>query len=122
MEGSETGRPFSGQRLASAVGRTCIVVLDAGTATEAPTAGGHPMRRGRYIPCSEQVDDRKLAPVVAGCMYRDAVSGLTVLCTRSGNETLAVHGRELLRVPRTPRRDAVGGMVGWHAADTARLA
>nr|BFE36754.1 hypothetical protein GCM10010200_090050 [Actinomadura rugatobispora] len=105
MNAVPMGRPYSGQRLASSVSDTNIVVLDPGSATEPPSSGGSPMRPGRYLPCSLPAT-RRTEPVdtVSGSVYEDPATGLTVLCTRSGAGALAVHGRELVMVPRTVYR------------------
>ena len=123
MYKGEMRRPYGGQRLESSVGSTCIVVLEPGSATVAPTSGGRPMRPGRYLPCSGTAEYARAAePAVAGSTYRDPVTGMTVLCVRSGPGVLAVHGRELVRVPRAVDRARPGRAGGWHAADTARSA
>lgn len=115
------GRPYSGQRLASSVSDTNIVVLDPGSATELPSSGGYPMRPGRYIPCSlPGTRSTEPADTVSGSVYEDPDTGLTVLCTRSGAGVLAVHGRELVRVPRAVYRLRADNVRKRHAADTAR--
>jgi len=121
--GRNMALPYFGQRLASRVSRTNIVVLDPGLAAELPSSGGFSMKEGGYIPCSEP-DTRGSEPnhAVAGSVYRDPHTGLTVLCTRSGSGGLSVHGRELIVVPRGVDRRRTENARSWHAAGTARSA
>lgn len=88
--------PVVGQQLRSQVCTTRIVVLELGTADATPHCGDVPMCPAPAPPCSEAVEaDGRTGATVAGTIYRDGVTGLTVRCTRSGAGTLSVAGHPM---------------------------
>jgi hypothetical protein len=99
---------FAGQRLASSVCSTNVVVLDPGSATGLPSCGGSPMRQGALIPCSAP-DRPGPGPVrtVAGSIYWDEMTGMKVRCTRSGSGLLTLQGREMVMQFLAPHRRAL---------------
>lgn len=92
---------LAGQRLASRVCATNIIVLQAGRARAVPECGGVPMVSGLPIPCGEpEPGVRDAAETVAGTVYADPATGLLVRCTRSGSGRLTLEGRPLRLVQR----------------------
>jgi hypothetical protein len=86
-----------GMTLTSSAGWTSAIVLRLGTATHPPSANGRMMIRGRPTPCSMRA--RRGVHAVgtrAGRRYTDALTGLLVLCTRSGPEWLTYEGRQMV--------------------------
>jgi nitrite reductase/ring-hydroxylating ferredoxin subunit len=96
MDEPDPGALCAGLRLASAVGDANFVVLDPGAATERPRMDGRPMVSGRYVPCSAIDRPATGDGVRAGTVYRDPLTGLTLLCTLSGAGTPTAYGRELV--------------------------
>jgi hypothetical protein len=98
-----------GQRLASSVCSTNVVVLDPGSATEPPTCGGAQMKAGSLIPCSDGDKPCSDMPVhsVAGSIYWDEATGTQLQCTRSGSGDLRMHGSRMVVVAPTLRRRAL---------------
>jgi hypothetical protein len=99
---SDASRPllYVGQRLASSVCRTNVVVLDPGSATEVPRCGTVQMGPGSLVPCS--VPDRagrETVTTVAGSIYWDEATRMKVQCTRSGSGRLSLQGREMVVLP-----------------------
>jgi len=86
-----------GMTLTSPAGSTSAFVLRLGTATHPPSANGRMMIRGRPTPCSMRVSRGiRAIGTRAGCRYMDALTGLLVLCTRSGPEWLTYEGRRMV--------------------------
>jgi hypothetical protein len=106
--GANRTPPYGGQRLASSVCSTNVVVLDPGSAAELPSCGRSPMRQGVLIPCSAP-DRPGPGPVctVAGSIYWDEMTGMKVRCTRSGSGLLTLQGREMVIQSLTPHRRAL---------------
>ncbi len=106
--GATRALPYVGQRFASNVCNTNVVVLDPGSSTEAPSCGGAPMRQGARIPCAEP--DRPgpgSVHTVAGSVYWDETTGMKLRCTRSGSGLLALHGRAMVvQSPALALRDS----------------
>jgi hypothetical protein len=95
--GANRALPYVGQRLASTVCDTNVVVLDPGSSIEAPRCGGAPMRQGARIPCAEPDRPRpESVHTVAGSVYWDETTGMKLRCTRSGSGLLTLHGRAMV--------------------------
>ena len=95
--GAKSALPYAGQRLASIVCNTNVVVLDPGSSIEAPRCGWAPMRQGARIPCAEPDRPRpESVHTVAGSVYWDETTGMKLRCTRSGSGLLTLHGRAML--------------------------
>ena len=74
-----------GQRLASAVCSTNVVVLAVGSCAQIPECDDLPMRQGPIIPCYEtDATHPGDLHTLAGNVYFDLATGLTLRCTRSG--------------------------------------
>jgi hypothetical protein len=86
----------AGQRFECLTCSIHVILLDPGSSADVPCCGGLPMRTGRPIPCSEvgsSVSDHPA--ILAGDIYKDARTGLTVQCTRTGYGPLSLYGRVL---------------------------
>src|SRR5258708_9110234 len=74
--GATRALPYVGQRFASNVCNTNVVVLDPGSSTEAPSCGGAPVRQGARVSCAEP--DRpgpRSVPTGAGSGFSGETTG-----------------------------------------------
>jgi len=93
----EAPRLLPGQRLASQVCSTNVIVLQTGDARTVPECGGLPMVPGRPVPCSDTGQRAGESQALAGTIYEDVATGLIVRCTISGPGRLTLEGRRPLR-------------------------
>jgi hypothetical protein len=92
-----------GMTLRSAVGTTSVLVLRLGEVTHPPSVDGRVMVPGRPTPCSMRAQrDRWKSGPVAGRRYVDVMTGLMVLCTRSGPGCLSYDGRPMIAQGASP--------------------
>jgi hypothetical protein len=93
-----------GQRFASNVCSTNVVLLDAGSASALPECGGVPMQPSSIIACSTPAASDEPVQTVGGLIYLDPVTGMALRCTRSGLGRLTLEGREMIaQNPQTLR-------------------
>jgi hypothetical protein len=117
----ENGTPLHvGQRFESTSCSTNVVVLDPGSAGEAPSCGGARMKPGAVIRCSERVrPGPRPARTVAGSIYWDETTGMKLRCTRSGSGVLSLQGRTMLALPSATDHAARQEARRWHEARIA---
>jgi hypothetical protein len=85
-----------------------VVVLDVGDAANATMTCHTIMKRARPVRCWRVYPQPSDAVMVAGALYTDEPSGLTLRCTRPGVGTLRLSGRQLRPATAQPlRRTAV---------------
>ena len=85
-----------------------VVVVDLGDATEAAMTCHAIMKPALPMRCWRVYPQPQDAATVAGALYTDAPSGLTVRCTRPGVGTLRLAGRSLrLVIGQRPRLTTV---------------
>ncbi|MHB1709986.1 MAG: hypothetical protein ACYCV7_01085 [Acidimicrobiales bacterium] len=85
----------AGSRLQSTVGSTEVVVVRAPDVPVTLTAGGVPMQSVTASVVSEGIRPGSEGTVLLGKRYVDEAATIEVLCTKSGEGTLAVDGRPL---------------------------
>jgi hypothetical protein len=92
----------AGQRLASSVCDTEVVVVKAPAADVDLRCGGHPMTlKGEPAPSAE-LDDAYRTGTLIGKRYADETIGLEVLCTKAGAGSLSIGVDELLQKDAKP--------------------
>lgn len=85
-----------------------VVILDVGDAANATMTCHTIMKRARPVRCWRVYRQPSDAAMVAGALYTDEPSGLTLRCTRPGVGTLRLSGRQLSPANAQPlRRTAV---------------
>ena len=86
-----------GQRLASAVSDTEVVVVRAPDGDVEVGCGGAPMVEvGQPAPADATLDASLGEPAAIGKRYADEDAGLEVLCTKAGEGALTLDGTVLL--------------------------
>jgi hypothetical protein len=87
----------AGQRLASAVSDTEVVVVRAPDGDVEVGCGGAPMVEvGQPRPADATLDASLGEPTAIGKRYADEAAGLEVLCTKAGEGALTLNGNVLL--------------------------
>ncbi len=84
-----------GDRLASAVGDSEMVVIRAPAGDLALTSGGRPVRRAGDGGAGQEILPGHEGEVLLGKRYVDEGDSLELLCTKPGNGALEVDGRPL---------------------------
>lgn len=77
-----------------------VVVVDPGDTATAKMTCHTIMRQARPIRCWRVYPQPPEAAMVAGALYTDEPSGLTVRCTRAGAGTVRLAGRRLSQARR----------------------
>jgi hypothetical protein len=86
----------AGQRFECLTCSLHVIILDPGSSADVLCCGGLPMRTGKPMPCGEVGSSVSGHPaILAGDIYKDARTGLTVQCTRTGGGPLSLYGRVL---------------------------
>lgn len=85
----------TGKRLRSGVCTTEVIVVKAPTASIDLTCGGEPMREISSTEPAGTLDPAYAAGTALGKRYHHAASQLEVLCTKSGDGSLAVGAEQL---------------------------
>jgi hypothetical protein len=72
-----------------------VVIVESGHANEAAMTCHTTMKPARPMRCWRQYPRPAGAAMVAGALYTDELSGLTVRCTRAGSGAVSLAGRAL---------------------------
>jgi hypothetical protein len=92
----------AGQRLASAVCDTEVVVVKAPATDVDVRCGGHPMTLKGEPAASAELDGAHSAGTLIGKRYADETTGLEVLCTKAGAGSLSIGAEALLQKDAKP--------------------
>jgi hypothetical protein len=96
-------RPCRNDVLCSSVSDVRLLVVEVAAADSMPVVDGVAMFRGAPVPCSIANRPTTVGEMRAGRRYTDVVSGLTLLCIRTGRGVPSYQGRQL-RLERSVKR------------------